>query len=120
MEVNVDTQTVGIGVGGALMALAGLRKVYLDWINSKPQVASATAISEQIETLRKTIEDQQIQIKELRTELTKMDVVLHRQQTKLTRTEMLLRQFVGLVKERGVETPKFMQDELDDLLATKE
>jgi hypothetical protein len=33
---------------------------------------------------------------------------------------MLTRQFVGLFKEKGIEVPQFMQEELDDLLKSPE
>lgn len=114
--MEVDAQTVGAIVLASLGGAAGLRKLYLDWMKSRPEVASAAAVEEQFKAFRAQLSAQQTEIRELRNEVTRMDVVIHRQQTKLTRTEMLVRQFVGLVKERGVEVPPFMQQELDDLL----
>lgn len=114
--MEIDAQTIGAGIVVALGGAAGLRKLYLDWMKSRPEVASAAAVEEQFKAFRAQLSAQQTEIRELRTEVTRMDVVIHRQQTKLTRTEMLVRQFVGLVKERGVEVPPFMQAELDALL----
>jgi len=116
LEVGLNTETIAGGgiAGGAFLMY--VRKFYLDWIGSRPQVASAAAVESQFKALREQIESLQADNKELRKEFNRMDVVIHRQQTKLTRTEMLVRQFVGMAKEWGKEVPKFMQDELDDLL----
>lgn len=114
--MEIDAQTVAAIVVASLGGAAGLRKLYLDWMKQRPEVASAAAVETQFKALREQLASQQTEIRELRSEVTRMDVVIHRQQTKLTRTEMLVRQFVGLVKERGVEVPPFMQTELDDLL----
>lgn len=113
---GLDTQTVAAIVVASLGGAAGLRKLYLDWMKTRPEVASAAATEAQFKALREQIEHLQADNKALHTAFNEMDAKLHRQQTKLTRTEMLVRQFVGLVKERGVEVPAFMQSELDDLL----
>lgn len=120
MEMNIDPNTIYALAGGSVLGLAGLRKLYLEWMKQRPEVAAADAIQKQIESLKETLETQRAEIKELRAEVGRMDVVIHRQQTKLTRTEMLVRQFVGLVKENGITVPGFMQDELDDLLKPDE
>lgn len=114
--MEVDFQTVATVVVASLGGAAGLRKLYLDWMKSRPEVASASAIEAQFKALREQIAAQQVEIKELRNEVTRMDATIHRQQTKLTRTEMLLRQFVGLVRQYGTPIPSYMQSELDDLL----
>lgn len=115
--MEIDAQTVGAGVVATLLGSAGLRKLYLDWMKSRPEVASAAAVETQFKALRDQIERQQQEIRELRSEVTRMDVTIHRQQTKLTRTEMLLRQFVGLVQQHGTPIPPYMQAEVDALLA---
>lgn len=114
--MEVDSQTAGAGILALLLGSAGLRKLYLDWMKSRPEVASAAAVEAQFKALREQIAAQQTEIRELRTEVTRMDVTIHRQQTKLTRTEMLLRQFVGLVQQHGTPVPAYMQAEVDDLL----
>ena len=113
--MEIDAQTVAAIVVASLGGAAGLRKLYLDWMKQRPEVASAAAVEEQFKAFRAQLAAQQTEIRELRSEVTRMDKTIHNQQTKLTRTEMLVRQFVGLVKERGIEVPSFMQSELDDL-----
>jgi len=76
----------------------------------------SAANAEGFKTLRLQIEALQADNVLLRKEFHLMDTKLHRQQTKLTRTEMLVRQFMGLVKEHGVTVPSYMQEELDDIL----
>lgn len=116
MEIGMNAETVAGGGIISVIGLATLRKLYIDWMKQRPEVASASAVEAQFKALRDQIAAQQIEIKELRTEVTRMDVTIHRQQTKLTRTEMLLRQFVGLVQQHGTPVPPYMQAEVDDLL----
>lgn len=123
MEVNVDTQTVAGGAAASVLAIAGLRKLYLDWMKSRPEVASANAVEAQFKSLRAQIEAQDARIQTqdqkismLTSELARQDGVIHKQQQKVTRTEMLLRQFVGLVQDHGTPVPSYMQKEVDDLL----
>lgn len=108
-------------VTGGSALLVGLawyaRQFFLAWMKSRPEVSAASAIDQQIKMLQEQMTDIKIENKELRLQFHAMDLKLHRQQTKLTRTEVLLRQFVGLVKENGVNVPDFMQSELDGLLA---
>lgn len=115
MELGLNAETVGIGGAGLTVALVTLRKLYIDWMKGRPEVANAAAVEEQFKAFRSQMALQQAEIKELRSEVTRMDRTIHIQQTKLTRTEMLVRQFVGLVQERGVEVPAFMQAELEAL-----
>lgn len=114
--MEIDAQTVAAIVVASLGGAAGLRKLYLDWMKSRPEVASAAAVEAQFKALREQIEHLQADNKALHKGFNEMDIKLHRQQTKLTRTEMLLRQFVGLVQQHGTPVPAFMQKEVDDLL----
>ena len=93
------------------------RQFYMNWMKGRPEIAASGAMDAQFKVLREQIEALQRDNTELRLAFHQMDAKLHRQQTKLTRTEMLVRQFVGLVKEHGIPVPQFMQEELDDLLA---
>ena len=117
MEVNLDPVTIATGSSGALAAGIILRKFYTDWMKGRPEVANASAITEQFNALRTQLTLLQADNKELRDAFNAMDVQLHKQQTKLTRTEMLLRQFVGLIRQHDIDVPVFMQEELDALLA---
>lgn len=116
MEIGLNAETVAGGGALGVLGLATLRKLYLDWMKSRPEVASAAAVESQFKALREQIERLQADNKTLHLAFNEMDVKLHRQQTKLTRTEMLLRQFVGLVQQHGTPVPAFMQKEVDDLL----
>lgn len=118
--MEIDAQTVAAIVVASLGGAAGLRKLYLDWMKSRPEVASAAAVEEQFKAFRAQLSAQQQEIKELRAEVTRMDSTIHKQQTKVTRLEMLVRQFVGLSKEHGMPVPAFMQAELDDLFKDPE
>ena len=117
MEVNLDPTTVTAGSGAIVVIGVTLRKFYLDWMKSKPEIASAGAITEQFKALQASIAQQQEQLMLVKGEMHRMDLVIHRQQTKITRTEMLLRQFVGLIREKNILIPDYMATELDDLLA---
>lgn len=116
MEIgaNVETALGGAGVLTFLGAMA--RNYYVRMMTERPTIASASAVAEQIKSLQEQLAQQHTEIRELRTEISRMDVTIHRQQTKLTRTEMLLRQFVGLVQQHGIPVPPYMQAEVDDLL----
>lgn len=116
MEIGLNTETVVSGGAFGGLAVIFLRKFFQDWVNSRPQMATATAVAEQVKLLQEQITSQQMEIRELRSEVSRMDITIHRQQTKLTRTEMLLRQFVGLQQQHGIAVPTYMQVEVDDLL----
>lgn len=108
-----------LGGTGALATLAYMgQKLMTFWKNEANNQASASATAADYESLRKQIENLQKDNSDLHKSFNEMDVKLHRQQTKLTRTEMLVRQFVGLMRERGDAIPAFMQAELDDLINT--
>lgn len=105
-----------IGAGG-LAALAVLIQKAISFFRAEQAAQSnSTANATSFNTLRLQIEALQADNVLLRKEFHLMDTKLHRQQTKLTRTEMLVRQFMGLVREHGISVPGYMQDELDDLL----
>ncbi len=113
---QIDPATV-TGGSALVLVLAGYaRKFYMDWMRGRPEITASGTMDAQFKVLREQLEGQQNDNRLLRLEFNKMDVKLHRQQTKLTRTEMLVRQFVGLMREHNIEVPKYMQDELDDLL----
>lgn len=116
MEIGVNLETALSAAGSTTFLGFLARRWYVGWINDRPQLASAAAVETQFKALREQLATQQQEIKELRVEVTRMDVIIHRQQTKLTRTEMLLRQFTGLVRQHGIQVPDYMQEEVDDLL----
>lgn len=96
--------------------------------------ASESAIKSQFQNLRDAIEDNRKEAHdarheatlareetaELRHEFARMDKLIHVQQRTITRMELLLRQFSKLVQQNGIEIPKYMQDELDDLIVDNE
>lgn len=96
--------------------------------------ASESAIKSQFQNLRDAIEDNRKEAHdarheatlareetaELRHEFARMDKLIHVQQRTITRMELLLRQFSKLVQQNGIEIPKCMQDELDDLIVDNE
>lgn len=116
MELGANVETA-IGGAGVLTFLAAMARAwFVKLMTERPQLASAAAVAEQFKALQEQLASQQTEIRELRAEVSRMDVTIHRQQTKLTRTEMLLRQFVGLVQQHGIAVPPYMQVEVDDLL----
>ncbi len=96
------------------------RQFYLNWMKSRTDVVASSAVEQQIRMLQDQMTEVRAENKELRLAFHQMDLKLHRQQTKLTRTEMLVRQFVGLMREHNIEVPGYMQAELDDLLKPEE
>lgn len=116
MEIDFNPTTATAAGGAAVMAGAVLRKFYLDWMKGRSEAASASAMTEQFKVLQESIKNQGLDLTAVKAEMHRMDVVIHKQQTKLTRTEMLLRQFVGLILEHKIAVPAFMQEELADLL----
>lgn len=108
-----------LGGTGVLATLAySVQKFMTVFRNEASNQASASAIESQFNSLRKQIEALQTDNSDLRKAFNEMDIKLHKQQTKLTRTEMLVRQFVGLMREHGTPIPAFMQTELNDLIKT--
>lgn len=106
-----------LGGTGVLAGLAySVQKMMTFWRNESNNQASAAATTANYESLRKQIEAMQVDNNQLRQSFNEMDLKLHRQQTKLTRTEMLVRQFVGLMRQHGTPIPEFMQAELNDLI----
>jgi len=114
-EWEIPKQVAGGAGVTAMLALAIAKGI--SFLRSEQAAQNgSTATSESFKTLRLQIEALQADNVLLRKEFHVMDTKLHRQQTKLTRTEMLVRQFMGLVKEHGVTVPGYMQEELDDIL----
>lgn len=117
MDWDISEQV--LGGTGILAGLAySVQKMMTFWKNESNNQASAAATTANYESLRKQIEALQVDNTLLRQEFNNMDLKLHRQQTKLTRTEMLVRQFVGLMRQHGMPIPDFMQAELNDLIKT--
>lgn len=121
-EWDVSEKVLG-GGAGLFGVLYMLQKMMTFWkIERKDQAAAGAnetqfiTLSNQIKQQDERIAAQDAKIALMAQELQRQDGVIHKQQTKLTRTEMLVRQFVGLVKERGIEVPNHMQEELDDLI----
>lgn len=104
-------------LGAGLGALAfGYQKYAVAQSKKDVLVASDDAQISQIKSMQDAIEANRKDMVAIRMQQERMSAQIHNQQTKLTRMEMLLRQFSGLVREHGIEVPKFMQDELDDLI----
>lgn len=106
-----------LALGTGLGALAfGYQRYSVN--NSKKEliVAGDEAQISQFKAMQDAIEANRKDMVIIRMQQERMSAQIHKQQTKLTRMEMLLRQFSGLVREHGIEVPKFMQDELDDLI----
>ena len=113
----LDTTDKIIG-GTTLIGIAfySARKMLTFWKTEGTTQASAQAIEAQFKALQDAIDSYRKEMIAIRIQQERMSFQIHKQQTKLTRMEMLLRQFSGLVREHGIEAPKFMQDELDDLI----
>lgn len=107
-------------VGAGAAALAGIAIAVqkgISFLRNEQNSQSSSATQKTLfDTFRAQIEALQADNALLHQQFHIMDAKLHRQQTKLTRTEMLVRQFMGLVKEHGITVPTYMQDELGDLL----
>jgi hypothetical protein len=114
---DISEQVLG-GTGVLAGAAYFVQKMMTFWKNEANNQASAAATTANYESLRKQIEAVQVDNSLLRHAFNEMDIKLHRQQTKLTRTEMLVRQFVGLMRQHGTPIPEFMQAELNDLIKT--
>ena len=108
-----------LALGTGLGALAfGYQKYSVAQSKKDLSVASDTAQISQIKSMQEAIDANRKEMIIIRMQQERMDLKIHKQQTKLTRMEVLLRQFTGLVREHGIDVPKFMQDELDDLIKT--
>lgn len=109
-------QQLGLGAAGIAGAVMLIFKVLSVVRKEQETQAGSAANKAQFESLQSQIRACQSDNTLLREQFNLMDVKLHRQQTKLTRTEMLLRQFCGLVRDHGIPIPKHMLDELADLI----
>lgn len=116
MEIGFNFETALSSAAGATFLGIAARKWFVAWVADRPKIASDSAVAEQFKTLQASIEANKKETSELRGEVTRMDRTIHSQQRTITRMEMLLRQYSGLIQQHGVAVPKFMQDELDDLL----
>ena len=106
-----------LALGTGLGAIAfGYQKYAVAQSKKDVSVASDNAQISQIRSMQDAIEANRQDMVVIRMQQERMNMQIHKQQTKLTRMEMLLRQFSALVREHGIEVPKFMQDELDDLI----
>jgi len=106
-----------LALGTGLGALAfGYQKYAVTQSKKDLTVAGDGAQISQIKSMQDAIEANRKDMIVIRMQQERMSAQIHKQQTKLTRMEMLLRQFSGLVREHGIEVPKYMQDELDDLI----
>jgi len=114
-EWELPEKVFGGAVGLGAVALLFQKAISFFRTEQAAQSVS-TAQKTSFDTLRSQIEALQADNALLHQQFHIMDAKLHRQQTKLTRTEMLVRQFMGLVKEHGITVPGYMQDELGDLL----
>lgn len=121
MIEGLDTTDKIVG-GTTLIGVAfyTLRKMMTFWKTENSTQANAQAVEAQFKALKEMIDASRKEAILFRMQLERMDLKIHKQQTKLTRMEMLLRQFSSLVSEHGIEVPKFMRDELDDLIRTEE
>ena len=96
--------------------------------------ASEAAIKSQFQNLRDAIEANRKEASdarteaqtarsetaELRHEFARMDRIIHVQQRTITRMELLIRQFSKLIQSNNIQVPKYMQDELEDLIIDNE
>lgn len=106
-----------LALGTGLGALAfGYQKYAVAQSKKDLSVAGDEALISQIKSMQEAIERNRKDMVLIAMQVERMSAQIHKQQTKLTRMEMLLRQFSGLVRQHGIEVPKYMQDELDDLI----
>ena len=106
-----------LALGTGLGAIAfGYQKWSVTQSKKDLTVAGDDAQISQIKSMQEAIERNRKDMVVISMQQERMSAQIHKQQTKLTRMEMLLRQFSGLVRQHGIEVPKFMQDELDDLI----
>lgn len=125
-------------IGALIAAIGGILFTYQRYTVMRTKEltiqSSESAIKSQFQNLREAIEDNRKEAHdarheatlareetaELRHEFARMDKLIHVQQRTITRMELLLRQFSKLVQQNGIEIPKYMQDELDDLIVDNE
>ena len=121
MILEFDTADKIIGGTGLIgIALYAGRKMLSFWKAEGSAQASSAAVQSQFKSLQDAIEAQRKEMTVIRLIQERMDLKIHKQQTKLTRMEVLLRQFSSLVSEHGIDVPKYMRDELDDLIRPDE
>ena len=104
---------LGTGLGAVVY---GYQKFNVTLKKDGTVVAQEGANTSNFRSLQEAIDRLSSEVIELRTEHQQMDRKLHRQQRTITRMEMLLRQFSGLVSQKGIAVPNYMQAELDELI----
>jgi type II secretory pathway component PulM len=104
--------------GGLLLGLAiwWLQKTMSFWKSESKAQAKSSAETDQFRTLQDAIATNKQETVELRAQFALMDKKIHVQQRTITRMEMLLRQFSGLVRDKGIAVPVYMQEELESLI----
>lgn len=114
----MEKALLGLGGGGA--AVVALLKVMSVVKKEQAGQAGDGAIAEQFKALKEQITQCQADNTALRADYSRLDSKLHVQQRTITRMEMLLRQFSGLVQEKGIPVPDFMKSELEALIVSNE
>ena len=104
------------GGGAAALIVWGLSKMITSWKSDAAVQAGSSATTSQFKALQEQIEACQRDAIEFRAQFTIMDKKIHVQQRTITRMEMLLRQFSGLVQEKGIDVPGHMSVELGALI----
>ena len=112
---DIIKAVLALGTGAGALAF-GYQRYAVAQSKKDLSVAGDSAQIAQIKGMQDAIEANRREMIVIRMQQERMGAQIHKQQTKLTRMEMLLRQFSGLVRQHGIEVPKFMQDELDDLI----
>jgi hypothetical protein len=112
-----DISEKALGGAGALgAAVFMLQKMITFWRREDTQQAGTLAATQQFKNLQESIKANRDELLELRASFNIMDKKIHVQQRTITRMEMLLRQFSGLVQEKGIDVPPHMQTELEALI----
>jgi hypothetical protein len=104
---------LGAGLGAIVF---GYQKYNVSSKKDQTTVASEEAQAAQYKLLQESINSNKTELVELRAAFQIMDRKLHVQQRTITRMEMLLRQYAGLISQHGIAVPKYMQDELEELI----
>ena len=114
-ELDISEKVLGGTIGLSALVYI-LQKMMTFWRTEGTAQAGATTATTQFKVLQDAIKANQIEMVELRASFNIMDKKIHVQQRTITRMEMLLRQFSGLVQEKGIEVPTHMQSELEVLI----
>ena len=104
---------LGTGLGTIVY---GWQKYQVSKKKDDTVVANEQAQTAQYKLLADSIQSNKTELIELRAAFLIIDRKLHVQQRTITRMEMLLRQYAGLISQHGITVPKYMQDELEELI----